>query len=289
MKKQLVSSLAVASLLLMTACSTGESASNETAEQTSTVSESPSAPATESPTPETSEKEKLKPADYNKFDAKFKIAGDTGASPYGVNYDFLTAPSQLQYFTTYSTKDVHEAAAAGFETYYNIRTDPEFMKTNRTLEKDSKTLDKYSKSLGKLLKNAWKSEKQLFSYAPLYPFLNYGFFNYDQSSGKTFEEHLNDYTSYYVDTREVQTVEFLNAVASESVMDQNNMPTLELLFDEKVTYALEDDGKGVYNSEIKLLMQENSKGIWEVQGMYWSGVDMTLTDSKGEKLPEKKS
>lgn len=287
MNKKLVSALGISLTLLLASCSTGGTApeANPSSTETAKVqSETPSP----SPTAEATKKEKLKPEDYNNFDAKFKIVGGTVKSaPYGVNYDFLTAPSQAQYFSTYSTKDVHAAAAAGLETYYNIRTEPEFMKTDRTIAKDAKVLDKYSKELGNLLKDAWKNENQLFSYAPFYPFLNAGVFTYDESKGKTVEKHLNDYKSYYVDTREVHTVEFLNAVASESIMDQNSKPTLELLFDEKVTYALEDAGKGVYNSEIKLLMQKNSKGDWQVQGMYWNGVDMDLKDAEGNPLPAK--
>lgn len=286
MNKKLVFTLGFSLTLLLASCSAGGTVSeaNPSSSETAKVQSEASSP---SPTAEATEKEKLKPEDYNNFDAKFKIVGSTGKSAYGVNYDFLTAPSQSQYFSTYSTKDVHAAAAAGLETYYNIRTEPEFMKTDRTVAKDAKVLDKYSKELGNLLKNAWKNENQLFSYAPFYPFLNAGIFTYNESNGKTVEKHLDDYKSYYVDTREVHTVEFLNAVASESTMDQNGKPTLELLFDEKVTYTLENAGKGVYNSKIKLLMQENSKGDWQVQGMYWNGVDMDLKDAEGNPLPVK--
>lgn len=34
-------------------------------------------------------------------------------------------------------------------------------------------------------------------------------------------------------------------------------------------------------------MQENSKGDWQVQGMYWNGVDMDLKDAEGNPLPAK--
>jgi len=281
MKKKLVSTLAVASLLLMTACSTGEGAVNKTSNPTSTASESPSVPASESATPE----EKLKLADYNKFDAKFEITGATKKEPYGVNYEYLTTSDQMAYFTNYNANDINEAVEAGLRTYYNIRTEPEFMKTNRTKAKDSKVLDKYSSELGNLLKDAWAKDKELFSYAPFYPFLNAGLFTYDSSSGKTIQEHLDTYESYNVDTRKIQKVSFIDPAVTEQTMKENGLPSLEIIFNEKIEYALENEGIGTFTSEIKLLMQKNAKGVWQIQGMYWSGLDQTIKDANGANLP----
>lgn len=284
MKKKMILALGLSSALLLSGCSaSGDSSKTEPSPP---VAKSESPESSKTPTPTDSEKP-LTLAEYNKIDAKFEIAGATSKYPYGVNYEYLTTPSQLEYFSTYSAKDIHEATEAGLKTYYNLRTEPEFMKTDRTVSKDAKVLDKYSSELGSLLKDAWSKEKDLFSYAPFYPFLNAGTFTYDSSSGKTIQEHLDSYKSYNVDTREVQRVSFKDASVSEQTMDQNGKPTLVLIFDEEAEYSLENSGVGTFTAEIKLLMQKDAKGVWQIQGMYWSGLDQTIKDSSGRDLPEK--
>lgn len=284
MKKSLVSMLALSSLLLLSACSNAPAESVSPPTETKISSEASTSASSE---PESSKE--VTPEELNKIDVKFEITNSSKNMPYGVNYDFLTEPSQLEYFDTYSVKDIHNAAKMGLKEYYDLRTEPGLFKTDRTIKSDSKVIDKHSKNIGNFVLDDWEKEKaagRLFSYVPLTPFLNMGTFDYEgDRNTEKFEKHLNKYNSYYVDTRETQKLTFDGAVASEGILNKNSKPSIQLDFSERVEYALAVGGTGVYNSNIQLLLQKDSKGAWKIQGMHWAGMDQTLEDANGATLP----